>query len=111
MPAAIIISAPEAMELPHMKARRSVRVINDRAMGPLTVPGMPLRFSECPELPVQAPFPGEHNHEILQPLLDISPDRLRELETAGILHNQRTWRIRISPGSLWSRSKRRSNSL
>jgi crotonobetainyl-CoA:carnitine CoA-transferase CaiB-like acyl-CoA transferase len=61
--------------------------VSDRFLGELELPGFPLRFSEFPRhLELEAPILGEHNEEILRELLGLEPDRIRQLETAGILH-------------------------
>lgn len=86
IPVAPILSVEEVMELPHMIERRTVRTISDRALPDFKVPGMPLRFSEFPdELPLDAPFLGEHNREILRNYLAMDDSRLAELEANKVL--------------------------
>jgi crotonobetainyl-CoA:carnitine CoA-transferase CaiB-like acyl-CoA transferase len=86
VPNAPILSVEQAVNHPQLRARRTVRQIHDRILGDFLVPGVPLRFSEFPgELPLEAPFLGEHNAEVLQSYLGYSPARIRELETAGVL--------------------------
>jgi len=75
------------MRTPHLREREIVRTVSDRFLGELELPGFPLRFSEFPRhLELEAPTLGEHNEEILRELLGLEPDRIRQLETAGILH-------------------------
>jgi crotonobetainyl-CoA:carnitine CoA-transferase CaiB-like acyl-CoA transferase len=86
IPVAPILSVEEVMELPHVIERRTVRSISDRALPDFQVPGMPLRFSEFPdELPLDAPFLGEHNREILREYLALDEARLTELEDNKVL--------------------------
>ena len=86
IPVAPILSVQEVMELPHVIERRTVRSISDRALPDFQVPGMPLRFSEFPdELPLDAPFLGEHNREILREYLALDDVRLAELEDNKVL--------------------------
>jgi crotonobetainyl-CoA:carnitine CoA-transferase CaiB-like acyl-CoA transferase len=60
-------------------------------LGEIDIPGMPLRFSEFPdELPLQAPFLGEHNGDILQQYLSYTPAQVRQLESEGVLKHART---------------------
>lgn len=86
VPTAPVLSIAEAVNHPHLRERRTVRRITDRVLGELDIPGMPLRFSEFPEeLPLQAPFLGEHNEEILRNYLAYTSDQIRQLESEGVL--------------------------
>lgn len=86
LPVAPVLSIEEAIHHPHMQQRRTVRRVSDRVFGELEIPGMPLRFSEFPqELPLEAPFLGEHNEEILCSYLGYRPEQVRELESQGVL--------------------------
>ena len=49
VPAAPVLSVAEAARHPHVRHRRTVRTVDDDVMGPLDVPGMPLRFSAFPD--------------------------------------------------------------
>ena len=63
-----------------------VREITDPVMGDLTIPGFPLRFTEQPErLDLVAPTLGQHNKEVLSRMLGYTPERIRDLEHAGVL--------------------------
>lgn len=87
VPNAPVLSVEEAVKHPQLRARRTVRKIQDRILGEFEVPGFPLRFSEFPEeLTLSAPFLGEHNRQILSDYAGYSSGQIRELETAGILH-------------------------
>jgi CoA:oxalate CoA-transferase len=88
IPHAPVLTVEEAMAHPHMRERRTVRTINDRILGDFQVPGFPMRFSGFPdELPLQAPFLGEHNRKILSGYLGYSEDRIGKLEREGVLHS------------------------
>ena len=89
IPCAPILSVPQAMAHPHMIERRTVREIEDRLLGKLKIPGMPLRFSKYEvDENIQAPLLGEHNGEILQRFLGYAPDQVRELEQRKILFSK-----------------------
>ena len=61
-----VLSVPETMKHPHFIERRTIRTVTDRHLGDLEIPGMPLRFSKFKEeLPLDTPFLGEHNNEVL----------------------------------------------
>jgi crotonobetainyl-CoA:carnitine CoA-transferase CaiB-like acyl-CoA transferase len=86
VPVAPVLSIAEAVNHPHLRERRTVRRVTDRVLGEIDIPGMPLRFSEFPEeLPLQAPFLGEHNEEILSKYLAYSSEQVQQLESQGVL--------------------------
>jgi crotonobetainyl-CoA:carnitine CoA-transferase CaiB-like acyl-CoA transferase len=86
VPYAPVLSVEQAMHHPHLREREIVRKVSDRFLGELDLPGFPLRFSEFPRhLELEAPTLGEHNEEILRELLGLPPERIRQLETAGIV--------------------------
>ncbi|MCH2410710.1 CoA transferase, partial [Myxococcota bacterium] len=66
VPCAPVLSIAEAVAHPHLRERKTIRKVEDEIIGELEIPGMPLRFSEFPELlDLHAPYLGEHNEEIL----------------------------------------------
>jgi crotonobetainyl-CoA:carnitine CoA-transferase CaiB-like acyl-CoA transferase len=86
VPIAPVLSVEQAVNHPHLRARRTVRKINDRLLGEFDVPGFPLRFSEFPqELALEAPLLGEHNAEVLGQYLGYSAGQISELEEAGVI--------------------------
>ena len=86
VPVAPILTVAQAVAHPHHRARGTVRTVSDRMLGEFDIPGMPLRFSNHPELPpLQAPLLGEHNAEILTRLLGYGAAQIAELEQGGVL--------------------------
>ncbi|HBD13124.1 MAG TPA: hypothetical protein DCZ13_13310 [Porticoccaceae bacterium] len=86
VPCAPLLTVPDAMEHPHMVARKTIRTVNDPIMGEFQIPGMPLRFSKYEvNENIQAPLVGEHNEEILANILDYSAAQISSLEDRGIL--------------------------
>ena len=86
VPYAPVLSVEQAMREPHLREREIIRTVNDRFLGELELPGFPLRFSEFPRhLELTAPTLGEHNEEILRELLGLAPERIAQLEQAGVL--------------------------
>lgn len=86
IPSAPVLTVAETMAHPHMRERRTVRTIHDRLAGDFDIPGMPLRFSDYPEImDLEAPFLGEHNAEILSTYLDMSAEQITALEAEGVL--------------------------
>ena len=63
-----------------------MRTVSDRTFGEVEIPGVPLRFSQFPELlDLEAPLPGEHNGHVLGELLGYSSVNIAELEEKGVL--------------------------
>jgi CoA:oxalate CoA-transferase len=88
IPVAPVLSIDQAVHHPHLRARQTVRRINDPIFGEFDAPGFPLRFSAFPGfLPLTAPTLGQHNREILEGHLGYSPDRIAALERDGILQS------------------------
>ena len=86
VPAAPVLSIEETVQHPHLRARGTVRTIEDRIAGRFDIPGMPLKFSEFPEdLPLQAATLGQHNREVLRELLGRSDEEIDELREAKVL--------------------------
>lgn len=89
IPVAPVLSVPEAMSHPHLIEREVVRTIHDRGYGDLTIPGIPLRFSDFSEpLDLQAAYLGEHNREVFGAHLGLSGAELDALEAAGVIKTE-----------------------
>jgi CoA:oxalate CoA-transferase len=86
VPAAPVLSIEETVHHPHLRARGTVRTIEDPIAGSFDVPGMPLKFSEFPQpLTLEAATLGQHNGEVLHDLLGRSDQEIEELRKAGVL--------------------------
>jgi crotonobetainyl-CoA:carnitine CoA-transferase CaiB-like acyl-CoA transferase len=86
VPAAPVLSIEETVKHPHLRARGTVRTIEDPIAGEFEIPGMPLKFSEFPQdLKLEAATLGQHNGEVLSDLLGRSAEEIAELRTAGVL--------------------------
>ncbi len=89
VPVAPVLSVSEAMEHPHLVERGTVRTITDRVLGDFQIPGNPLRYSEFPEpLPLDAPFLGEHNKEVLTEILSYGDEDVAAMENDDILRQR-----------------------
>lgn len=86
VPSAPVLSPVDALSHPYFTARGTVRQIEDPLMGPLAIPGFPLRFSAQPTLPeLVAPRLGEHNGAVLEDLLGYSAAEVADLVARGVL--------------------------
>jgi CoA:oxalate CoA-transferase len=86
VPAAPVLSIEETVSHPHLRARGTVRTVEDPIAGKFDIPGMPLRFSAIPgTLPLETPTLGQHNGEILRDWLGRDSKEINDLRAAGIL--------------------------
>ncbi|MBM4255326.1 MAG: CoA transferase [Deltaproteobacteria bacterium] len=91
VPVAPVLSVAETLDHPHLRARGTVRTIQDSAYGgDIDVPGFPLKFSEFPEeLPLAAATLGQHNVEVLTQYLKRTPEEVKHLLAEGVLVERR----------------------
>lgn len=86
VPSAPVLTLNEAMALPHVRARGTVRRIVDRHIGAFEVPGLPVRFSRWPARPeLQADLLGEHNEAVLRGLLGFTDEEIKVLYEGGVI--------------------------
>jgi crotonobetainyl-CoA:carnitine CoA-transferase CaiB-like acyl-CoA transferase len=86
VPVAPVLTPYEAMNHAHLIERGTVRTVADRGMGEFQIPGMPLRFSDFPELlTLDAPYLGEHNESILRDRLSMSDADIAQLTDNKVL--------------------------
>lgn len=79
-------SAAEVLEWEQLKARNYFETIDDPVLGPIRVPGAPLRLSSQRPIPSRpAPEAGENNREVLVGRLGLGEAELRELRAAGVV--------------------------
>ena len=89
VPAAPVMDPVDAIDEPYFRSRGMVRKIVDPVLGPLTIPGFPLKFSDQPEiLDLKAPTLGEHNREILSGFLDYGEEAVDKMEETGVLFSK-----------------------
>lgn len=89
VPVAPVLTVNEAMANPHFKERGTVRTVDDRILGEFEIPGNPLRYSAFPDpLPLEAPFLGEHNREVLTEILSYSDDEVAAMEDEAVIRQR-----------------------
>ena len=89
VPAAPVMDPVDAIDDPYFKSRDMVKHIVDPVLGPLTIPGFPLKFSDQPEiLDLQAPTLGEHNEKIMTDFLNYDVKTVKQLIKDGILFSK-----------------------
>ena len=86
VPCAPVLSVLETLDQPHLRARGTVRTVNDPVHGEVDIPGWPIRWKTHPNnIDLDAPVLGQHNAEILSQHLGKNESEIRELERQGIL--------------------------
>ena len=89
VPAAPVMDPVDAINEPYFHSRGMVRNIEDPVLGPLTIPGFPLKFSDQPEvLDLEAPTLGQHNQEVVGDLLGYKKEAIDDLEKSGALFSK-----------------------
>ncbi|MGH7906978.1 MAG: CaiB/BaiF CoA transferase family protein [Candidatus Binataceae bacterium] len=86
VPCAPVLKLEEAMVHPHMRERRTVRRVKDRAIGEFDLPGMPVKFSTWPErTELRAPRVGEDNERVMRELLGLGDAEIQRLYAENVL--------------------------
>jgi len=87
VPCGPVLNPADAIHHPYFVGRGTVREVDDRILGTLTLPGFPLRFSEQASYPARAaPLLGEHNDAVLREVAGYDTARIAGLRSSGVLH-------------------------
>ena len=83
--AAPVLDALELAEDANLRAREVIRDIDHPEVGVFPQVTLPMHFSRTkPQAPRPAPQQGQHNHEVLAELLDMSADEVDALIRSGV---------------------------
>jgi CoA:oxalate CoA-transferase len=86
IPCAPVRNAPEVMNDPHMHERGMLARIDHPELGPIVVPGTPLRLHGTDRVePSPSPTIGQHNAEIYGDWLGLSTTEIAELKIDGVI--------------------------
>ena len=80
-----VLTVPELLAHPHLRARNAFRELDDPRAGTLTYPGPPFRPGEGEWELRPAPRLGEHNVDVYGELLDLDKQDLVRLRAAGVI--------------------------
>jgi CoA:oxalate CoA-transferase len=85
IPCGPVLTLNEAMRLPHLGERGTVRQVFDSQIGAFAIPGNPARFSDWKaSAGVKADMLGESNEMVLRQF-GLSPAQIKELYAEGVL--------------------------
>lgn len=86
VPCAPVLSVAETTQNPHMRARGTVRTVDDPLHGSVDIPGMPIKWKNHPNnIPLTAPTLGQHNESVLVESLGRTPEQVAALRRDGVL--------------------------
>lgn len=86
VPCAPVLSIAETVNNPHMRARGTVRTVDDPLHGEVDIPGMPIKWKGLPNnIPLVAPTLGQHNESVLRERLGRSDEEIETLRRDGVL--------------------------
>jgi len=85
VPCAAVVTLPELLEDPHVRARGVLRTVTDDRGSFMTL-GSPLFLSDSPMVePARAGTLGEHTDDILSNVLRLSAAEIEKLRDAGVV--------------------------
>ncbi|MEU9779832.1 CoA transferase [Streptomyces phaeochromogenes] len=85
IPCAPVVTLPELLDDPHVRARGVLRTVTD-AKGSFTTLGSPLLLSDSPMVePTRSGGLGEHTDAVLTEELGMSADHIAKLRDAGVI--------------------------
>jgi CoA:oxalate CoA-transferase len=86
VPCAPVLTLNEAAAHPHLRARNTVRRVQDPLLGVFDIPGMPARFSRWSfDRHLRADLLGERNEDVLHELTDLSGRDIAALYKENVL--------------------------
>jgi crotonobetainyl-CoA:carnitine CoA-transferase CaiB-like acyl-CoA transferase len=84
LPIARIPNAQQVLEWEQLKARKYFETVNDPTLGPIRIPGEPLRLmGSAFRQSRPAPGLGEHNREVLIRRIGVPPSELDRMQATG----------------------------
>jgi crotonobetainyl-CoA:carnitine CoA-transferase CaiB-like acyl-CoA transferase len=86
VPVSPILNIKDIFEHPHYKARENIIEVKHPRLGKIKVPGIVPKFEKTPgTIRNIAPDLGEHNYEILQGMLGLSPEEIQALREKNVI--------------------------
>jgi len=85
VPAGAVLTTAELSADAYLRERGTMVTMEHPVRGPIVMPGFPIKMSASSVPVLPAPLLGEHNQEIYEELLGISPEELERLRKAGAI--------------------------
>ena len=85
VPVASVLTIDQAANHPQIAAREMLVEVEHPTLGPVRLQGVPIKLYSTPgSVSTAAPILGQHNLEVLNSL-GIDPERIKELESSGVI--------------------------
>lgn len=89
MPYGVLRDIRDVVEHDHTKEREMAPVVDQTDLGPVAVPGCPIKFAQVPTgVRGPAPLLGQHNKQVLVTELGMSESEVTKLEEAFVLASE-----------------------
>jgi formyl-CoA transferase len=85
IPAGAVLDTAELLNDPTFEQRRIMQTVQHPAHGAFKMPAWPVRFSGEPSTVRPAPLLGQHNAEVLQDWLALTPEQVQALKAEGAI--------------------------
>jgi crotonobetainyl-CoA:carnitine CoA-transferase CaiB-like acyl-CoA transferase len=85
IPAAPVLTIPEAAKNEHLWARELLVPSKDADGNEMYVPGLSIKFSKTPGKTGAVPKPGQHSDEILAGVLNYDEEKIEELKSRNVI--------------------------
>jgi CoA:oxalate CoA-transferase len=90
LPYGVLRNIRDVVEHPHTQERDMAPTVDQTFLGPVQVPGCPIKFAELPTgIRAPAPLLGQHNREVLLSILGLPEAEVNDLEDALVLAAER----------------------
>jgi len=90
VPCAPVLTLNEAVQHEHLRARGTVRPVEDPLLGAFAIPGLPVKFSSWPDrTDLRADLLGAHNEAVLKELVGLSDAEISALYDEKVLVRDR----------------------
>jgi formyl-CoA transferase len=85
VPVGAVMDTRDLYEDEHLNRNGTIVTIEHKQRGPVTIPGWPVRMSDCHVPPVAAPLLGEDTESVLTEILEMSADEVARLREQRIV--------------------------
>ena len=85
IPCGAVLDSQDILNDPHLRERGMVATVEHPTRGEITMPTCAVQLDDSPLDLKPAPLLGQHNAEVYQDLLGLSPEAVKDLEKEGVI--------------------------